>query len=596
MNRRGISRGSSRATSARRRSPRGRELSDAPAGGDKVTLGQAGEEGARDERERRQGRGVMFPGNTGNISCFLTQLSRASPPPLPGGYAVGEKVYYTGRARRPRKATSGPPPAGGRGRGTPPNQQPRHRRSAGVSRRSSGNKGNASEATTGPPRPPQAVTRADVPARARASSTRIERAARAAGARARANSRPFRRARGARTRARARAHYNSARAPQPRPLRAILGSVAVTHARRRRWRRDAASPARPAGLGAARATRAAARARAARARAGARVCARVAASESRARTARARRPGARPGRALPQRGRRGGRARARPFFARRRANRESATGLILAEVRGLGSKHPRRDGRGFPRSRELPTTRVYKNPSAERAPPPPPPRPPPHLRAAPSITAPASKSAGGSLLAAACSRPAWRRTKSTAGANAGSLSPAPALGLLEEVGEHAAGRLDVGGARARGRARPRAAATSRAARRRRRRSWWRGAPPAPAPPPSSVAKRVVAASSSARARFRLSQTRQSTGGSSVHSRARRSASAASRRRSSAHGSPTKRVARHAVASSVSGITSCQRQPRYAWSYPPSSPRSPPDASAYAWMTTSKTRNWKMYCA
>ena len=38
----------------------------------------------------------MFPGNKDNISCYLTMLSRSPPPPLPGGYAVGEKVYYTG--------------------------------------------------------------------------------------------------------------------------------------------------------------------------------------------------------------------------------------------------------------------------------------------------------------------------------------------------------------------------------------------------------------------------------------------------------------------------------------------------------------------
>ena len=38
---------------------------------------------------------VMFPGNTASISCYLTSLSRAPPPPLPGGYAVGERVYFT---------------------------------------------------------------------------------------------------------------------------------------------------------------------------------------------------------------------------------------------------------------------------------------------------------------------------------------------------------------------------------------------------------------------------------------------------------------------------------------------------------------------
>ena len=38
---------------------------------------------------------VMFPGNRTLINCSLDQLSRAPPPPLPDGYAVGEKVYFT---------------------------------------------------------------------------------------------------------------------------------------------------------------------------------------------------------------------------------------------------------------------------------------------------------------------------------------------------------------------------------------------------------------------------------------------------------------------------------------------------------------------
>ena len=46
-----------------------------------------------------EGVAVMFPGNTANSGCFLTQLSRAPPPPLPGGYAVGETVYYTGKSK-----------------------------------------------------------------------------------------------------------------------------------------------------------------------------------------------------------------------------------------------------------------------------------------------------------------------------------------------------------------------------------------------------------------------------------------------------------------------------------------------------------------
>ena len=43
-----------------------------------------------------KGVGVLFPGNKANVDCYLDQLSRATPPPLPGGYAAGDRVYYTG--------------------------------------------------------------------------------------------------------------------------------------------------------------------------------------------------------------------------------------------------------------------------------------------------------------------------------------------------------------------------------------------------------------------------------------------------------------------------------------------------------------------
>ena len=36
----------------------------------------------------------MFPGNSGPIPCLPAQLGRAPPPPLPGGYALGETVVY----------------------------------------------------------------------------------------------------------------------------------------------------------------------------------------------------------------------------------------------------------------------------------------------------------------------------------------------------------------------------------------------------------------------------------------------------------------------------------------------------------------------
>ena len=43
-----------------------------------------------------KGVSVFFPGNEGDIGCYLDMLSRAPPPPMPGGYAVGEKVFFTG--------------------------------------------------------------------------------------------------------------------------------------------------------------------------------------------------------------------------------------------------------------------------------------------------------------------------------------------------------------------------------------------------------------------------------------------------------------------------------------------------------------------
>ena len=71
------------------------------ASGNKLTHGQAGEvkgEASADPWKEKGGLLVMFPGNKGNVNIFLTMLSRAPPPPLPGGYAVGEKVYFTGES------------------------------------------------------------------------------------------------------------------------------------------------------------------------------------------------------------------------------------------------------------------------------------------------------------------------------------------------------------------------------------------------------------------------------------------------------------------------------------------------------------------
>jgi len=39
---------------------------------------------------------IRFPNNQSNIVCFVNQLSYSPPPPLPGNYKIGEKLYYIG--------------------------------------------------------------------------------------------------------------------------------------------------------------------------------------------------------------------------------------------------------------------------------------------------------------------------------------------------------------------------------------------------------------------------------------------------------------------------------------------------------------------
>ena len=51
--------------------------------------------------------GVMFPGNKGNIT-YSSPISRTPPPPLPGGYVVGEEVYFTGTSETVAPATRSP--------------------------------------------------------------------------------------------------------------------------------------------------------------------------------------------------------------------------------------------------------------------------------------------------------------------------------------------------------------------------------------------------------------------------------------------------------------------------------------------------------
>ena len=62
--------------------------------GDRYVYGEQGEVmGPGDEEGELE---IKFPNNKGNIDCTLDELSRSPPPPLPGGYKVGEKLYYTG--------------------------------------------------------------------------------------------------------------------------------------------------------------------------------------------------------------------------------------------------------------------------------------------------------------------------------------------------------------------------------------------------------------------------------------------------------------------------------------------------------------------
>ena len=88
----------------------------APPDGDKVTHGQVGEVTVA-EPGHPAWRGRDVPGQQGQHRLLPGQLSRAPPPPLPGGCAVGEKVFFVGRARRSRTETRSYTWAGRRGDG-----------------------------------------------------------------------------------------------------------------------------------------------------------------------------------------------------------------------------------------------------------------------------------------------------------------------------------------------------------------------------------------------------------------------------------------------------------------------------------------------
>ena len=65
--------------------------------GDRVLYGEEGEivGPATSETHKDNGVAVKFSANTGAVNCYLTQLSRTPPPTtLPGGYRVGDTVFY----------------------------------------------------------------------------------------------------------------------------------------------------------------------------------------------------------------------------------------------------------------------------------------------------------------------------------------------------------------------------------------------------------------------------------------------------------------------------------------------------------------------
>ena len=67
------------------------------ANGDKVVHGQKGmvRGSATSKSHKLKGVKLLFPGNKDWVDCYLYQVSRNRPPPLPGGYTVGEKVFCT---------------------------------------------------------------------------------------------------------------------------------------------------------------------------------------------------------------------------------------------------------------------------------------------------------------------------------------------------------------------------------------------------------------------------------------------------------------------------------------------------------------------
>ena len=65
--------------------------------GNKLTYGALGEvTGPAVDQWKDEGVKVLFPGNSGSINVYISTVSKDAPPPLPGGFKAGDKVYYTG--------------------------------------------------------------------------------------------------------------------------------------------------------------------------------------------------------------------------------------------------------------------------------------------------------------------------------------------------------------------------------------------------------------------------------------------------------------------------------------------------------------------
>ena len=72
------------------------------ASGDQLTHGKSGKVVGHPPKNNPafgKGLNMKFAGHKNNTNLYLNSLSRSPPPPLPGGYAVGQNVVYTGESQ-----------------------------------------------------------------------------------------------------------------------------------------------------------------------------------------------------------------------------------------------------------------------------------------------------------------------------------------------------------------------------------------------------------------------------------------------------------------------------------------------------------------